>query len=79
MLALKLDTLVYGLWYGRFRRVFRALVRRLLRSGGRVVIGPLKGQWYLSSDFPCLIGIYELHIQKILMSTLNEGDTFYDV
>jgi FkbM family methyltransferase len=79
MLALELDTLVYGLWYGRFRRVFRAIVRRMLGSGFRVVMGPLKGQRYLSSDLPCRLGIYEMHIQKILVSMLNEGDTFYDV
>lgn len=78
-----LDTIVYRPWYGRFRRPFRALLRRLFghRSRIRIKFGPLRGYQFIEEGWlsPYSLGIYELHVQYAIRSMLNRGDVFYDV
>lgn len=78
-----LDVIVYKLWYGRFRRPFRALLRRLVGRCSRtqVRLGPLKGYHFINDGWlsPYSLGIYELHVQYAMLGVLRRGDVFYDV
>lgn len=74
-----MDLLVYRLWYGRVRRVFRALLTRLMSQGSRIRFGPLKGNVVTSGEWACALGIFELHVQRAVVERLQRGDVFYDV
>ena len=78
-----LDAIVYKLWYGKFRRPFRAMLRRLVgrRVQTRIKLGPLKGYCFIDDSYPSpySLGIYELHVQYAILNTLTNGDVFYDV
>lgn len=78
-----LDVITYKLWYGRFRRLFRAILRRLIgyRTQAQIRFGPLKGYYFVDDGYPSpySLGIYELHVQYAILNTLTNGDVFYDV
>jgi len=78
-----LDIIVCKLWYGRFRRPFRAVLRRVFgrRERRRILLGPLRGCWFIDDGWlsPHSLGIYELHIQYTILRTLKKGNVFYDI
>src|SRR5688572_21500950 len=73
-----LDGLVFGLWYGPFRRVFRVVFTRL-PPRSRVTFGPLRGSRVMTGGWPCALGIFELHVQRAITDRLEPGDVFYDI
>lgn len=80
------------LWDGRLRRVFRPLMRRTLVRGDSIVFGPSRGLRFPSgivlgperklpfgiSYYTYLLGLYEPHIQQVLLQWLRPGGVFYD-
>jgi FkbM family methyltransferase len=71
-------TLLSRLYYGGARRVVRAALKRLIEDHRRVLLGPLRGAIY-EEDLEKVLGIYELHVQRILKATLSRGKVVYDV
>lgn len=75
-----LSELVCWLWFGPYRRPFRAVVRRMLNNQKNMIrFGPLKCRRFVGSEWPCILGIFELHIQRAMTAILSRGDVFYDV
>jgi hypothetical protein len=78
-----LDKIVYKLWFGSLRRFFRAIVRRALKGHSSILLGPLRGRHIRDSpndkEWVYLLGIYELHVQRTLLSVLSRGDVVYDL
>jgi FkbM family methyltransferase len=70
--------LLSTLYYGRARRVVRAVLRRLIKDERRVVLGQLRG-WICEGNLDNVLGIYELHLQGVLQAILMEGHVVYDV
>lgn len=81
--SVALQRLVDFLWRMRFRLgPLRGPVERtteeLLTRRGTVLTGPLRGQ-ALEGSAVELLGIYELHVQRIVTDALEPGDVFFDV
>ena len=70
--------LLYRLYYGKARRIVRAVLRRFLQQRRRVFLGPLRG-WVCEGNLENVLGIYELHVQQVFHTTLMQGDVVYDV
>lgn len=77
----KSHELLYRLYYGPLRRIFRAVVYRLmqLQKERRIWLGPLKGKLWISHELVCGLGIYELDAQSCMLSHVKAGDVFYDI
>lgn len=75
------DKLVYQFYYGRTKRVCRALIRRLqkLQPERRIWYGPLRGQRWVAGELSCEVGIYEMDVQATILHRLQRGGVFYDV
>jgi FkbM family methyltransferase len=74
-----LQDVIHFLYYGQLRYPFRALMRRFLRDNPMIQLGSLRGLYFNSEDLPYRLGIYELHIQRLLAQHVKESDVFYDV
>jgi FkbM family methyltransferase len=88
-----LNSTLSRFWEGRWRRVFRPVLRRAFARGDRIAFGPGRGCRFPSAvilgperspPFPTsyytyLLGIYEPHIQQAIVATLKLGTVFYDV
>jgi FkbM family methyltransferase len=70
--------LMAQLWWGRFRRVFEPTARRLFGKKERVLTGPLQDVFF-SGGLAQILGIYEIHVQKVFVSALRPGFVMYDV
>jgi FkbM family methyltransferase len=70
--------IIARLWWSPFRRPFEALARRTIGKRSRIFCGPLKGSAF-SGGLAQILGIYELHLQKIIAGNLNSGGVFYDI
>lgn len=70
--------MVLYLWFGPFKKLFRAIMRHTVGKNNRVILGPLKGMLFTSRALE-ILGIYEAHVQEALCDNLKEGDIFYDV
>jgi FkbM family methyltransferase len=70
--------LLAKLWWGPLRRPFEAGTRRVLRGRRTVVSGPLKGCRF-KGGLAQTLGVYELHMQRVLLENLGRGAVFYDV
>ena len=73
------ETLVYRLWYGPLRRLFRASVTRIVPERHRVLLGPLRGCQLTVRSWAYTLGIFELHVQRAILGALKSGDVFYDI
>jgi FkbM family methyltransferase len=65
-------------WWGPLRRPFEAGSRRVLKGRKTVISGPLKGCRF-HGGLAQILGVYELHMQRVLLENLKPGDVFYDV
>src|SRR3990172_6973241 len=74
-----LDSIIEPLYFGLLRRPFRAIVRRLLPSNGRVLLGRLRGMSVANSDLATRLGVYERHLQSVIWNALAPGDVVYDI
>jgi FkbM family methyltransferase len=76
-----IDALIYRLYFGPSRRIFRAVVRRLmkLQPERRIWFGPLKGRVWTAGEMVCHLGVFELDVQACMVERLKPGSVFYDV
>lgn len=73
-----LQSVIAFLWQSRLRRLFEAIMRRLLGKRPRIVLGPLRG-FYFEGTLAHRLGIYELPVQKALYAHLKAGAILYDI
>ena len=69
------------LYYGRFRRIFRFMLRQVISPPDkhRIFVGPLRGKRWFAHETSCALGVYEMSVQEQILQNVKPGDTFYDV
>lgn len=75
----RIEKLATWLYFGPFRRAFRKAFRGYIGRNATIRLGPLRGHRFPVNDFPCRLGIYELHVQNALVACLAPGMTVYDI
>jgi FkbM family methyltransferase len=73
-----LQSLMARLWWSPLRHPFEAIMRHTMSQRSTIVSGPLRGMKF-RGRLSQILGIYELHIQRVLIARLREGDIVYDV
>lgn len=70
------------MYYGKFRRIFRGILRRIFRyhkgNSKKILTGPLRGNHFLGLQAHQL-GIYERAVEDVLVTYLHYGSVFYDI
>ncbi len=73
------EKILYHAWYGPLRRPIRPVLHRVISRWGRIIAGPLRGQYFNGPEAACRLGIYELQVQETLQRLLRAGDVVYDL
>lgn len=55
------------------------IIREWLHRRSRIIFGPLRGYYFTDFGRGTLLGTYELHVQKAIISSLKKGGVLYDI